>query len=212
MNKKTVLLLGLTATTTMAAVGVALLSDKEVNQRAFAQDPEPGTYVAVIDANNRLKTTGDVDRYGFRLHNGEEYGYLYSSEGERLDINPTGVYSDYAFAWNNPDGQPKYCQIFFRNLGDTRTYEVDGKDRALRGFPGIKKVTTVYINPSNIKVDDTQPTSAWGYTTETDEETGLITEIATAPANIGAVDYTLWCTRSVGTIYIKSITIEYTCS
>ncbi len=212
MNKKTVLLLGLTATTTMAAVGVALLGDKEVNQRAFAQDAEPGRYVAVIDANNRLRPTGDTDRYGFRLHNGEEYGYFYSSDGERLDINPTGAYSDYAFAWDNPDGTSKYCEIFFRDFGNTRTYEIDGKVRALRGFPGIKKVTTVYLNPSNIRVDDTRPTTAWGFTTETDEKTGLITEIATAPENLGTIDYTTWTTRSVGTIYIKSITIEYTCA
>lgn len=212
MNKKTVLLLGLTATTTMAAVGVALLGDKEVNQRAFAQDVEPGRYVAVIDANNRIKTTSDSDRYGFRLHNGEEYGLFYTQVGERLDISPTGAYSDYAFAWDNPDGTSKYCEIFFRDFGNSRSYEIDGKVRALRGFPGIKKVTTVYKNPSNIRVDNTRPSSAWGLTTETDEKTGLITEVTTAPANLGTTDGITWCSREVGTIYIKSITIEYTCA
>lgn len=211
MNKKTLLLLGLTAATSIATMFGVILAAREDNHGAFAQEIEPGRFVAVINSENRVKETNLPGKYGFQLHGGEEYGYLYSPVDGRLDNNPTGEYSDYALAWHNTDGQPYYFEIRLDNLGDSVIAEIDGKVRTLRGFPGIKRITTIYKNPSGIRVDSCRPDSKWDITSETDENTGLITETATAPETMYYF-HMAWCTREVGTIYIKSITLEYTCS
>ena len=207
MNKKTVLI-GLSVSALMTATLAVAIGNKD-NIKAFAEDVAPGNYTAVIDSNNRLKTTNFDQRYAFQLHNGSEYGY-FTGRTDWLNINPTGVYSDYAFSWRRPANQSDNF-FMIQLVTNDKSYIVEGKSCLLRGFPGAYRITTVYSESSDNLDFDVCPT--YGWTTKSLSKSGdLIT--AVAEKNVGATKYSSnmdWCLREEGTIYIKSITIEYYC-
>lgn len=212
MNKKTVLI-GITAGALMITTLATAFGDRK-NIATFAENNPQGTYTAVIDSSNRLKATSSEGRFVFKLHGGSEYGYMYVSSPTWLNINPTGKYSDYAFSWENTDGTSKYFEIFLRELAESSfyTFNVDGKNCFARGFPGAFRITTVFSNPNKISVDESNPYAGWKCSRSTDEETGLTTDVATINVSVQPSDNHIdWCSREAGTIYIKSITIEYTC-
>lgn len=212
MNKKTVLI-GITAGALMVTTLATAFGDRK-NVETFAENNQQGTYTAVIDSSNRLKTTSNSSRFVFKLHGGSEYGYMYASSPTRLNINPTDKYSDYAFSWENTDGTDKYFEIFLEEFEETNYYkvDVDGKTHFLRGFPGAFRITTVFSNPNEISFDLSNPYYGWVCSRSTDEKTGLTTDVATIDASVQPSNNHLdWCSRQAGSIYIKSITIEYTC-
>ena len=177
------------------------------NIATFAKNNPQGNYTVVIDSSNRLKMSDQSNICGFRLHGGEEYGYFNINQVNRINLNPTDDYSDYAFSFTNPDGQSYYLQICLYELTNHKRI-VDGKERNLRGFPGAYRITTVYKNPDDISTYDFCPRVGWSYSKSKPDAEGLITAVATKNEQY---NYMNWTTDEVGTIYIKSITIEYTC-
>lgn len=212
MNKKR-LTLGITFTVLMAAtLSVTLLNNTTF--KVLAQNGQPQNYVASIDKDNRLKPGTNAGRFGFKLHGSEEYGFFHASSPEWININPTGEYSDYAFSWTNTDGSSKYFEIKLAERPETSYYQetIDGKSRYLRGFPGANKITTVFYNPNKLSFDESEPYSGWSCERTYDDDTQLTTDVATLTASQQPDDNHLaWCLREQGSIYIKSITIEYTC-
>lgn len=212
MNKKR-LTLGITFTVLMAAaLSVTLLNNTTF--KVLAQNGQPQNYVASIDKDNRLKPGTSDGWFGFKLHGSEEYGCFYASHAEWININPTGEYSDYAFSWTNTDGSDYYFEIDLSELPETSYYKetIDGKSRYLRGFPGANKITTVFYNPNKLSFDKSKPSSGWNCERTNDDDTQLTTDVATLTASEQPSNNSLtWCLREQGSIYIKSITIEYTC-
>ena len=211
MRKKT-LLIGITSSILM----VASLSAALINNRSFevfAQGNTPNHYTAVIDSSNRLKATDQSDRYAFQLHGNDEYGCFYLAS-YWFEINPKGKYSDYIMSWTKPsDTNASYFQIFVCDRGEElpNLYEVDGKEYYLRGFPGAYKVTTVYsLSDPNLDVQLRGNVGGWQQTSRV-VDGDLITEVTEKESGSSSsrFDWILWDT---GTIYIKSIKIEYTCS
>ena len=212
MNTKTVLI-GIAAGSLMVITLAAAFGDRK-NVGTFANNNPQGTYTAVIDSSNRLKETSNSNRFAFNLHGGSEYSYMNVSSPTWLNINPTGDYSDYAFSWENTDGTSKYFQIYLKEFEESSYYTIDveGKNYYARGFPGAFRITTVFSNPNKIRVDQSNPHAGWVCSRSTDEKTGLTTDIATINVSVQPSDnYLAWSSREIGTIYIKSITIEYTC-
>lgn len=214
MNKKT-LLIGLTTCSLMiATLTVAVSNQRPID--TFAENNPSSNYTAVIDKDNRLKPGTSSGWFGIQLHGSEEYGFFNVSAPSWININPTDEYSDYAFSWENSDGSSKFFSVDLYELPESSYYteRIDGKDRYLRGFPGAYRITTVFYNPGNITFDDSEPLNeaGWGFERTYDEGTKLTTDVTTwvGPEKPDK-NQMVWCSRQEGTIYIKSITIEYTC-
>ena len=207
MNKKTVLI-GIAAGLLMVTTLATTFGYRKINA-TFAENNPQGTYTAVIDSSNRLIDAGG-GYYAFRLHGGEEYGCFYASDfysvGSRyIDF----ANENFAFTWTRSLNHDYYFEIDLVAIS-TKLY-VDKKQIPVRGFPGAYKITTVYSESEpdlNFKVC---PDSGWTITSKTTED-NLITAVATKKDSAGAYSSAMsWCLRDMGTVSIKSITIEYTC-
>ena len=211
MSKK-VVLLGLTACEVMAASIATVFVSKD-NTQAFAGENTPSTYTATIDKDNRLVAYGMSDSFAFRLHDSEEYGYFVTSAPAWLDRNPTGDYADYAFSWNNTDGSTYYFEIQLKDRGENYPETVEGKSRFLRGFPGATKITTIYSKSvDTLQINRAYPGTGWTQSAEESIGDNLYKIVATKKS--GQTEYSQlmsWSTKSIGTLYVKSITIEYMC-
>lgn len=207
MNKK-VVLIGLSVSALMVTTLATALSGK-ANIEAFADNDNPGVYIAEISKDNRL-ISGSGGYYAFRLHGGEEYGRFYASDfyssGDRY-IDFTN--ENYAFEWKKTLANDYYFEI--RLIESNNEYVIGGKKRTLRGFPGAYKITTVYSESEPDLSFDVCPDFGWTTISKT-KEGDLITAVATK--NDSADNYSsamTWCLRDMGTVSIKSITVEYTC-
>ena len=207
MNKKTVLI-GITAGALMV-ITLATAFGNRKNIATFADNNPQGTYTAVIDSSNRPIDAGG-GYYAFRLHGGEEYGCFYASDfysvGSRyIDFTDENL----AFTWTRSLNHDYYFEIDLVAIS-TKLY-VDKKQIPVRGFPGAYKITTVYSESEpnlNFKVC---PDSGWTITSKTTED-NLITAVATKKDSADVYSSAMsWCLRDMGTVSIKSITIEYTC-
>ena len=212
MKSKRVLI-GLSVGALMASVAATIFAGN-ADVRTYAEPIEPGNYSAEISSSNRLKTTSDSGWYGIRLHGGQEYGFFYVSDVSWLDLNPTGEYSDYAFSWTKPGPEGnRYFEITLGALEESSYYRttIDGKQHYVRGFPGAYRITTVYSESSSNLDVRVCPSSGWTLKSKTTEG-NLIT--AVAEKNNDDDNYSkkmTWTLWDEGTIYIKSITIDYTC-
>ena len=212
MSKK-VVLLGLTACEVMAA-SIATIFVTKANVPARAESETPSNYVAEISKANNLISYGILNSRAFRLHGGDEYGYFYMSatavENGWFDPSPSGDYSDYAFSWTNKNGNSYFFEILLYDNGTSNRERINGEYHYLRGFPGAYRITTVYsLSSSPLNFDPCRPNSSWDCTKTI--EGNLITEVATKKPDSASDNYMNWCLREEGTVYIKSITIEYTC-
>ena len=204
MSKK-VVLLGLTVCEVMAASIATVFVSKE-NTEAFAGENTPSTYTATIDKDNRLIDYGMNNSFAFRLHNSEEYGEFVEYNNDWFDRNPAG---DYVFSWDNKTGESTIFQIYLRELAESVPHIIDGKPRYLRGFPGAFEITTVYsLSDDSIQVGF-RPGDGWTKTSPK-KEGNLYTQVCTKKSS-EASQLMSWCTYNIGVLYIKSITIKYTC-
>lgn len=211
MRKKT-LLIGITSSILMVAtLSAALINNGSF--KVFAQNNTSNLYTAVISTSNRLKATNSSEEFAFQLHGNDEYALFYMPK-EWYVLNPTGIYSDYFMSWTQPEGQKSsYFEISIEDQGEGPTSKnlIDGKYYYLRGFPGAYRITTVYaLSDPDIRVEINSNNRGWAQTSRV-VEGNLITEVTEkGSGNQGInMDWSLW---TPGTIYIKSITIEYTCS
>lgn len=212
MNKTTTTLFGLAICEAIAASFGILLSCRG-NMQVFAGASTPSSYTATIDKDNRLLAYGMSDSFAFRLHNSEEFGYFVTSAPAWLDRNPTGEYSDYAFSWDNTDGSTYYFEVKLFDRGEAHSEIVEGKSRYLRGFPGAFKITTIYSKSvDTLEINRASPGTGWKDTGEQSIGDNLYKFVATKKASASSYSqFMSWSTKTVGVLYVKSITIEYTC-
>ena len=210
MKRKT-LLIGITSCALMITTLSAALTNSG-SLEAFAQTREAKNYTAVINSSNRLKATDTGNRYGFQLHGNDEYGCFYFGQ-YWFDVNPTEAYSDYILSWTMPEGKDSsYFQISVCDRGEelANKYKIDGKDYYLRGFPGAYRVTTVYsLSDPDLRFYTRGNSGGWTETSKTIDG-NLITLVTEKTSESSSMRFD-WILSNPGTVYIKSITIEYTC-
>lgn len=184
------------------------------NISAFADNNPSNEYTTTINKSNGLRVSDNNEtKYVFKLHdNSDELGFFYITKPEWTKFNLDGDYSDCLFSWSNPNGTSSYFSVDLVVREET-TYNkalIDGKYYNTRGFPGAYRITTVYKESSPGLNFKTIPD--YGWTLKSKEQDGdLITAVAEKNPSGSYYDAMDWCLWEVGTIYIKSITIEYTC-
>ena len=205
---KKILVIGLSSSALVTVV-VGTAGIHSMNIQTFATNRAQTHYTAVIDKNNRLiPVDANQQRFAFRLHNGEEYGFAYASdyiEGKPRYLDWEN--ENYAFTWTRSRDNDHYFEIFLEE--ETREYYVDGQKKILRGFPGAYKITAVYTM-SSPTLNVTERASNYGWTRSVTTVDGVTTSIETKTESATA-DGNTWCLRDNGTLYFHSITIEYYC-
>ncbi len=203
MKKNT--LLGILSFGTLTATILATMFSNGLNIRALAEGELERSYTVTISTANNLKKTGTANYFGFQLHDENEYGSL-NGQWDLLKLNPTG-YSDCAFSWTRP-GSDRFFYIPVVSYSEVRT--IDGVSRNMRGFPNATRITTIYKESSeglNLSVSNT------GWKTLPKTKAGdLITIVSERDTTLGSSTNFDWTLRDEGTVYIKRIIIEYTCS
>ena len=213
MNKK-VVLIGLSVSALMVTTLATAIGTK-TNIEAFAENNNSGDYTVVIDSNNRVKETGSSENgwYAFRIRNNDDYGLLYFNYPYPVNFDLPVEYSDYIFSWTEPEGGSVSCfQISINSLEESTYHKklIDGKYYYVRGFPGAYRITTVYSLSDPTKDAGFRANAGgWSEKSRTSKD-GVYTEVFGKDSESSSINID-WSVANGGTLFIKSITIEYTC-
>ena len=215
--------------TVVAAIGT-VFANKQIS---FTKANTP-VYSATIDKNNRLIDVGHVggsslDYFAFRLHGGENYGMFFTNNKVAYSDSLPSKYSDYAFSWtrDGAENDKNYTGRFsLANNGNKYQAEIDGVNKSLRGFPKVTSFSVTYVQERNGSPTTSEHYVTFavgpmgtltGWTTETSINGNKITKVS-APDNPDSFTQTGWSfgiTLTNGaesaTVYIESLTINYTC-
>ena len=209
MFDKRVLIVPALVVSTVVAGTIYLSSDKNTSQLSVSADPV--SYSVTIDVNNPLLRTQSDTVYAFRLHNAGAYSALKAPNSEAISTtNLPEKYKDYLFSFTTQS------RTFFSMKitgGEYTDYEIGGVKQTLWGIPHPTKVQLVYNDDGKNLTANTVPYPSDNWKKTEDLQNGDKSISYTIINSSRAT--TSWDTsidaEMGGTIYVRSMTIEYTC-
>ena len=212
MFDKRLLIVPALVVSTVVGGAIYMSADKKTQ---LAVSADPVLYSATIDVDHPLLPTQYKTTYAFKLNNPGAYGAFKVTESTAISTDLPKDKKEYAFSWTAFD---RSCfQIIIKVWKETY-YEIDGVGETLWGIPNPTKVELIYNDAGNNLAVDTKPLygSNWGNE-----------QIVNLPNGDKSISYTVidpsvastyWSTcintdtSGGGTIYVRSMTIWYTCS
>ena len=207
MFDKRLLIVSALVVSTVVAGTIYLSLDKNASQLAVSAGPV--SYSTTIDVNHPLYATDSSDYFAFGLHNAGAYGGFRPVEGGTLGFNLPDGYEDYAFSWTAPGS--KYFQIFIKNW-DMKC-RIGGVEHTLWGIPGAYKVELVYNKGGASYSVNGIPYYNWAKKSEVVDPVTKDVTVTYEDTNSSG-DNTYWSVSmsESSTMYVRSMTIWYTCS
>ncbi|MBO6285128.1 MAG: hypothetical protein J6O18_02295 [Bacilli bacterium] len=205
MFDKRLLIVPALVVSTVVVGTIYLSSDKNASQLTVSADPV--SYSVTIDVDHPLLPTQDKTMYAFKLHNAGAYGALNAPSSEAIKTLPEG-HAGYVFSFTTQSRT--FFSMKIRG-GEYTDYEIGGVKQTLWGIPHPTKVQLVYKGAVTVNTTP-YPGNNWEKTVQT--QNGDTTVSYTIKDS--SVTTTSWDTSiendNGGTIYVRSMTIEYTCS
>ncbi|MBO5528196.1 MAG: hypothetical protein J6A47_02615 [Bacilli bacterium] len=211
MFDKRLLIVPALVVSTVVVGTIYLSSDKNASQLSVFADPV--SYSVTIDVDHPLLPTQDETMYAFRLHNAGAYGALKAPSSEAIKTLPEG-HAGYVFSFTSPN------QSFFSvkvKEGGSTDYEIGGVKRTLWGIPHPTKVKLVYNDGGKNLTANTLPYPANNWQEQQTEGEVLQNgdksiSYAIKDPSVATTSWDTSINTGSGTIYVRSMTIEYTCS
>lgn len=210
-NKRLLIVPALVVSTVVVGT-IYLSSDKNPSQLTVSAGI--ASYSVTIDVNHPLLPAQDKTNYPFRLHNTGAYSALYVSKSGALSTTLPAGYEDYVFSFTTDDDS--YFQMRTKNWEST-DYVEDVK-QTLWGIPNPTKVELVYNDAGeNLTLNAVPyPSSKWGTQQTEQVKNGDKTDTRISytdndPSVASASWSTSIATAGLHTIYVRSMTVWYTC-
>ncbi len=211
MFDKRLLIVPALVVSTVVVGTIYLCSDKNTSQLAASADPV--SYSVTIDVNHPLLPTKSDTNYAFRLHNDGAYSALYVPQVGTLSTTLPAGYEGYVFSFTAQNNT--YFEVRTK-IWESTDY-VEGVK--LWGIPNPTKVELVYNDAGeNLTLNAVPyPSNKWGTRqTEQVKNGGKTDTRISYTVKDSSVASTSWstsiATAGLHTIYVRSMTIWYTCS